>query len=149
MKTTAANLPRLRNRLDWKSFFANAQTADSLHTQCAPRKEPDTFRGKAGKGCRECGLHYSTTMQGSTFVLHVGSEKPAKPSHNADIATAEARHNNIPARIRQADINAAYWLRQIDLRTNPEGKALARGIHAGWKMTAACLRKELNTRALA
>jgi len=151
--TTAADLPRHCQKVCWKTFFATAAPGDVFQILCADEAQAINLRSRSSKSCREHGKANTTLMDGSSFIITITEHKPrldAQYSNSAtDIAAAEARQNNIPARIRQADENAAYWLRQIALRIHPEAKAQARGTHAAWKMTAARLREDLNARSLA
>lgn len=60
---------------------------------------------------------------------------PIRSSAVGILHEAECRHANLTGRIRAAAEEKHYWLRQVNLRTDPYAKRQAMASHAAWKMT--------------
>ena len=149
---TLSALTRTHRGISWFDTFANAKPGDQYRIDCANPAEAIMVRQCILKAAKKLGMTSSTTLDGTFVILSINDRQERmrpKFSNHTDIAAAEARHNNVLARIREADEHTTYWLRQISLRQLPEAKALARNAHTAWKMTAARLREEHNSRTLA
>ena len=148
----SADLPRTHKGVVWSEVFAGAQPGHKLHLVCETAAEAVIMRQCVLRSTKILGLPSTSAVHGTVILVSILDRKARqqhKFSNHTDIAAAVARHNNLTARIREADDNTAYWLRQIALRTLPEAKTQARGIYAAWKMTAARLREEHDSRSLA
>lgn len=144
-----------RGQIAWSVLFAKAPAGTEFRIECEDENQAAKLRSSCTKCMRYLGIPYTSLIIGTAIVMTVTDGKrgafkrPDNPELRQAIRNAEARSANLPGRIHEADTNAAYWQRQITLRLLPEAREQAVANHAAWKMTAARLRNDLNTRQLA
>lgn len=149
---TVSSLPRTHRGIAWAEVFAAAKPGQKYHLACTDAGSAVMIRQCTLKAAKNIGIPFSSTIAGNTVTVSIMDRQDRDRrvySNHTDIAAAEARSNNLNARIREADAKVACCQRQIALCALPEDKAKARGVFAAWRMTAARLRAEQNARSLA